>query len=91
MIEVINIEAQVKGKLSQVVEIHVCPFTIKVMKFKVAFLLAKLFSDLNIPDCFDFRATRNKIWDKIDPYISCLPLQSFSQFQRVIFYIFLLN
>ena len=27
---------------------------------KVAFLLAKHFSDLNNPDCFDFRASRNK-------------------------------
>ena len=26
----------------------------------VAFLLAKLFSDLDNPDCLDFRASRNK-------------------------------
>ena len=28
---------------------------------KVAFLLAKLFSALKIPDCLDFRTRRNKI------------------------------
>ena len=28
--------------------------------FEVAFLLAKLFSDLDNPDCLDFRASRNK-------------------------------
>ena len=33
---------------------------------KVAFLLAKLFSDLDNPDCLDFRASQNKI----DPYSS---------------------
>ena len=27
---------------------------------EVAFLLAKLFSDLDNPDCFDFRASWNK-------------------------------
>ena len=28
--------------------------------FEVTFLLAKLFSDLDNPDCLDFRASRNK-------------------------------
>ena len=58
--------------------------------FKVTFLLAKRFSDLDNPDCLDFRANRNKNLNKIDPYSSCLP-QSSSQFQRIVFYFFLLN
>ena len=58
--------------------------------FKVTFLLAKRFSDLDNPDCLDFRANRNKNLNKIDPYTSCL-LQSSSQFQRIVFYFFLLN
>ena len=36
---------------------HQLDFTIKI---KVAFLLAKLFSDLDNPDCLDFRARWNK-------------------------------
>ena len=31
-----------------------------LMLIKVTFLLAKLFSDLDNPDCLDFRASRNK-------------------------------
>ena len=58
--------------------------------FKVTFLLAKLFSYLDSADCLDFRANRNKNLNKIDPYSSCL-LQSSSQFQRIVFYFFLLN